>query len=93
MGVGIFLNGGSIFEKVRYVCVCVIASRFTAIYGNPKVSITSLVGQIVVVKNVWSHSHFKIGCGPNGNLSCPPDHHIRIGRFKFMENSLILIKL
>ena len=42
--------------------VCVIASRFMAIYGSPKVPITFIgIGQIVVVKNVWSHSHFKIG--------------------------------
>ena len=62
MGVDIFLKGGSIFEKVRYVCGCVIASRFMAIYmGAQKCPLLSLVGQIVVVKNVWSHSHFKIG--------------------------------
>ena len=94
MGVGIFLKGGSIFERVRYVCVCVIASRFMAIYGSPKVPIT-FIGRSNCLLKMCGLIHILI---LNVDLmviclNCPPDHHICIGRFKFMDNSPTLIEL
>ena len=38
MGVGIFRAG--LLSRKYGMCVCVIASRFNAIYGSPKVPIT-----------------------------------------------------
>jgi len=40
MGVGIFLKGAWVYFQESMVCVCVIASRFMAIYGTPKAPIT-----------------------------------------------------
>ena len=67
MGLGMFLRVG-LLSRDCSMFVCVIALEFMPIYGEPKSApLFSLIGQIVVVENVWSHSNWNLLSvgGPN----------------------------